>query len=263
MSGQWWESNPIVGPFSNITEANAWAAANPSSLFLGLLAIINGVPYSWGGAMVGWNPSSCGPIYNGTTLPFPTGGDCFRIRAINPAVPKGWSWLEWNGTIWAPPAGEVVAAESSDTYLVDIVATGFNISEFTYVFASSQVVPEYMFPIGTAVIAQMSGGLADATDTEAGRIQAGLTSNMTPQGDSNDAMSGLSIPNMAGFFRGPGFGGRISTRISSSVMSVDQIGAQVLRGVLCLGGPLKFKVAIQPSAVTNRFTMKSYKVVAQ
>lgn len=50
MSGQWWESNPIVGPFSNITEANAWAAANPSSLFLGLLAIINGVPYSWSGS---------------------------------------------------------------------------------------------------------------------------------------------------------------------------------------------------------------------
>lgn len=49
MSGQWWESNLIVGPFSNITEANAWAAANPSSLFLGLLATIGGVPYSWGG----------------------------------------------------------------------------------------------------------------------------------------------------------------------------------------------------------------------
>lgn len=54
MSGQWWESNPIVGPFSNITEANAWAAANPSSLFLGLLASVNGVPYSWRGAGVGW-----------------------------------------------------------------------------------------------------------------------------------------------------------------------------------------------------------------
>lgn len=53
MSGQWWESNLIVGPFSNITEANAWAAANPRSLFLGLLAIIGGVPYSWSGT--GWD----------------------------------------------------------------------------------------------------------------------------------------------------------------------------------------------------------------
>lgn len=53
MSGQWWESDLIVGPFTNITEANAWAAANPSSLFPGLLAIINGVPYSWSGT--GWD----------------------------------------------------------------------------------------------------------------------------------------------------------------------------------------------------------------
>lgn len=50
MSGQWWKSDLIVGPFSNITEANAWAAANPSSLLLGLLATIGGVPYSWGGS---------------------------------------------------------------------------------------------------------------------------------------------------------------------------------------------------------------------
>lgn len=51
MSGQWWESNLIVGPFSNITEANAWAAANPSSLLLGLLATIDGVPCSWDGTL--------------------------------------------------------------------------------------------------------------------------------------------------------------------------------------------------------------------
>lgn len=54
MSGQWWESDLIVGPFANIPEANAWAAANPSSLFQGLLATSNGVPYSWGGAGAGW-----------------------------------------------------------------------------------------------------------------------------------------------------------------------------------------------------------------
>lgn len=67
MSGQWWESNLIVGPFSNITEANAWAAANPSSLFLGLLAIINGVQYSWRGSA--WAAVGGG----GTTLSYPGG----------------------------------------------------------------------------------------------------------------------------------------------------------------------------------------------
>ena len=58
MSGQWWESDLIVGPFANITEANAWAAANPSSLFQGLLATINGTQYSYGGAGAGW--AACG-----------------------------------------------------------------------------------------------------------------------------------------------------------------------------------------------------------
>ena len=48
----WRLTNLIVGPFANITEANAWAAANPSSLFLGLLATSNGQQISWGGA--GW-----------------------------------------------------------------------------------------------------------------------------------------------------------------------------------------------------------------
>lgn len=74
MSGQWWKSDLIVGPFSNITEANAWAAANPSSLFLGLLATISGVPYSWGGAAWavvggggasvtdGWQLNGTGPV---------------------------------------------------------------------------------------------------------------------------------------------------------------------------------------------------------
>lgn len=103
MSGQWWESNPIVGPFSNITEANAWAAANPSSLFLGLLAIINGVPYSWGGAGVGWrradgllycavdplavvNAASTSPVdFVVTTIPGGTFGDGDILEVILPS----------------------------------------------------------------------------------------------------------------------------------------------------------------------------------
>lgn len=65
MSGQWWESNLIVGPFSNITEANAWAAANPSSLFLGLLATSNGQQIQWRGAGVGWGIQPVSDIAGG------------------------------------------------------------------------------------------------------------------------------------------------------------------------------------------------------
>ena len=39
----------IVGPFTDIPAANAWATANPSSLFPGLLATAAGVQVRWGG----------------------------------------------------------------------------------------------------------------------------------------------------------------------------------------------------------------------
>lgn len=94
MSGQWWESNLIVGPFSNITEANAWAAANPNSLFLGLLATSNGQQISWGGAMVGWIAAGGGIPYVGSIIPTYYIAD--YIWVTNPAVPLGRSRMVWN-----------------------------------------------------------------------------------------------------------------------------------------------------------------------
>lgn len=62
MSGQWWENDLIVGPFADISAANAWAAASPSSLFPGLLATAGGVQIRWVGGGVGWriNPDVAG-----------------------------------------------------------------------------------------------------------------------------------------------------------------------------------------------------------
>lgn len=103
MSGQWWERNLIVGPFSNIAEANAWAAANPSSLFLGLLATSNGQQISWGGAGVRWrrvdgllycavdplavvNAASTSPVdFVVTTIPGGSFGDGDILEVILPS----------------------------------------------------------------------------------------------------------------------------------------------------------------------------------
>lgn len=103
MSGQWWESDLIVGPFANITEANAWAAANPSSLFLGLLATSNGQQISWRGAGVGWrladgllycavdpfsvvSAASTSPVdFVVTTIPGGTFGDGDILEVILPS----------------------------------------------------------------------------------------------------------------------------------------------------------------------------------
>lgn len=65
MSGQWWESDLIVGPFADIPAANAWAAANPSSLFPGLLATAGGVQVRWGGSA--WVAASAPTINASTT----------------------------------------------------------------------------------------------------------------------------------------------------------------------------------------------------
>lgn len=142
MSGQWWESNLIVGPFSNITEANAWAAANPSSLFLGLLATINGQQISWGAA--GWGAPPGAWVYVGATLPALGAYIGQLIQVDNSAVPSGRSILRWNGAIWAPPAGELIAAAASSTPgPLALVTPG--VTTLTQIWAS-EVIPDYMIP---------------------------------------------------------------------------------------------------------------------
>lgn len=136
MSGQWWESNLIVGPFSNITGANAWAAANPSSLFLGLLATINGVPYSWNGT--GWGAVGGGgglPVFASyAALPAPTLGLLAQIPRL---CGNGYFALRANGTRWEVCPGESIirdAGPASAGY--DLTATGT-----AYVALASYTIP--------------------------------------------------------------------------------------------------------------------------
>jgi len=49
-TGTAWQSDLIVGPFADLATANAWAAANPSSLFNGLLATAGGAQVTWSGS---------------------------------------------------------------------------------------------------------------------------------------------------------------------------------------------------------------------
>lgn len=115
MSGQWWESNLIVGPFSNITEANAWAAANPSSLFLGLLATSNGQQISWGGAGVGWAGAGTAlptyPTYEALNAAMPAGvrGRCASVKQIS--GPGDYKVYD-TGTRWAVCPGEAPVCDS-------------------------------------------------------------------------------------------------------------------------------------------------------
>lgn len=72
-----------------------------------------GVPYSWGAA--GWGAPPGAWVYVGATLPALGSYIGQLIQVDNSAVPSGRSILRWNGTIWAPPAGELIAAAASST----------------------------------------------------------------------------------------------------------------------------------------------------
>lgn len=143
MSGQWWESNPIVGPFSNITEANAWAAANPSSLFQGLLATINGVPYSWSGSA--WGAAGGGgglPVFASyAALPEPTLGLLAQIPRL---CGNGYFALRANGTRWEVCPGESIirdAGLNGDGY-------GLTATSSAYVTLASYTIPAGLIATG-------------------------------------------------------------------------------------------------------------------
>lgn len=133
MSGQWWESNLIVGPFSNITAANAWAAANPSSLFLGLLATSNGVTYSWSGSA--WGAVGGLPVFASyAALPAPTLGLLAQIPRL---CGNGYFALRANGTRWEVCPGESIVRDAGPASAgYDLTATGT-----AYVALASYTIP--------------------------------------------------------------------------------------------------------------------------
>lgn len=132
MSGQWWESNPIVGPFSNITEANAWAAANPSSLLLGLLATIGGVPYSWSGTA--WGAVGLPVFASYAALPAPTLGLLAQIPRL---CGNGYFALRANGTRWEVCPGESIIRDAGSE------SAGYSLTaaSVAYVPLASYVIP--------------------------------------------------------------------------------------------------------------------------
>ena len=94
----------------------------------------------------------CGnPYYAEPTIPYvgtniPLSGSYIGqlIRVDNAAVPGGRSILRWTGAIWAPPAGEPIAAAASSTPVpLALVTPG--VTTLTQIWASA-VIPDYMIP---------------------------------------------------------------------------------------------------------------------
>lgn len=163
MSGQWWESNLIVGPFSNITEANAWAAANPSSLFLGLLATISGVPYSWSGSA--WvSTSNVAPCYDTWDLAVAAAGSTRGWTGyVKRLCGNGYFHVMHNGTRLAVSPGESVISDAGPA------SAGYNLTATgtTYAALASYTIPEGLIGDGEewmATICMKSGATLIGTD---------------------------------------------------------------------------------------------------
>lgn len=187
MSGQWWESNLIVGPFANITEANAWAAANPSSLFLGLLATIGGVPYSWSGTA--WGAAGGGgglPVFASyDALPAPTLG---LIAQIPRLCGNGYFALRANGTRWEVCPGESIIRDAGPA------SAGYNLTAtaLAYTALTSYTIPAGLIGDGEewmATICMKSGATLIGTDYQSVYLGGNAIASGALAGTSKQSIS--------------------------------------------------------------------------
>lgn len=179
MSGQWWESNLIVGPFSNITEANAWAAANPSSLFLGLLATIGGVPYSWSGTA--WDGTRWAAA--GNVLPtYETWGEAIAAAGTT----KGWVGLVrrlcGNGYFHVMHNGSRLGVQCGESIIRDAgpESAGYSLTaaSVAYVPLASYVIPAGLIGDGEEWEGDIHSKITTATATIIPRIRIGGANNI-------------------------------------------------------------------------------------
>lgn len=121
-------------------QADAVLAAQgvKATLKVGVPAQVDGGPVTWRGAVDGWGDA--------TTISAPPASGSYVGQIIwvaNPAVPRGRSRLEWTGTVWAPPAGELIAAIWRGAAPVALVTPGN--TSLTVVY-QSPIIPDYMLP---------------------------------------------------------------------------------------------------------------------
>lgn len=223
----------------------------------GIPTIIGGVPYSWGGAMVGWASSEWGPIYNGTTLPLPTSGEYCRIRVANPAVPRGWSWLEWTGTIWAPPSGELIAGVFSDYITTPIASVIPGVTTSTEIWAGSSI-PEYMIPNSLLIRGSLQANIQNASGVAGANIGLYASSSPVATNGFNGIVSAYDLTPTA-----IGVGNvwqvlGVNYRWGNSIGGPDARGAAagtLSESYAYTPGAGKLRLSARPSSVTDRVNL--------
>ena len=133
--------------------------------------------YNWtaqvgGGAWVGGNGT---PFY---ATP-PAFGQYIgqQILVPNPAVPRGLSRLEWTGTLWVPPDGELILSEFSIAGIASI--TGIASGTLTQVYQSA-IIPDIFLRDGGELVLSASFGAYDPSATPANVLLGVSLSNSVP-----------------------------------------------------------------------------------
>lgn len=197
-------------PFTTEAERTAWATANLASLLPGRTTVWGpgAVESVWNGSLATDWQSIRGPYLGSASNPFPnaaallaaypSGGRYVgeRIAMANPAiVPRGWSLLEWSGSVWFPPAGELIATRWANP--IRSVTPGVTTQVEIYGSAgnTSPIIPDYMLPDKIVFKNEMCAGISTPTTSSAytigltvgGSIAAlsGYNSHIAAQGNAN------------------------------------------------------------------------------
>lgn len=183
--GKW--AGASVGTFSSFAELDALPKGG---LAVGAQATANGVPYTYQGGGAGWR-NAFSPNYVGSSIP-PLGSYVGEfIQVDNPAVPGGRSILRWTETLWAPPAGELIAAAVSSTPSPVALVTPGALT-LTQIWASP-VIPDYMIPNLLQMEIVGNYGVSNGSGVSGAILGIGLCGAVPVKGGADDYPLGLSL----------------------------------------------------------------------
>lgn len=149
-----------------------------------------------------------------------------RIAVVNPAIfPRGWSWLEWSGSVWFPPVGEPIAVRWADPIRSVTPGVTTQVEIYGADGNTSPIIPDYMLPDGIIFKNEMCGGIATPTTPSAyilGLNVGGDTPTNLDGYNTHIANTGNTIS--GGGVRGPNLGFNTLGKRSGTMMRGQGLG---------------------------------------
>jgi hypothetical protein len=140
------------------------------------------------------------------------------IYVPNPAVPRGMSRLEWTGSIWCPPVGELIAGAFASSSVNPLVLVTPGVTTLTTIMSTS-IIPDYMLPnlLEWDVCATM--GAQNLTGTGTCLLGVSISGNVTSIDQSYYAIASNTSPTQSPNYSGldPSGSYRVETRRGNNI----------------------------------------------